>query len=89
MKSTKQGCLELLGLLWLRGGQARVADKDTVFPVCQGPAQHHLPGQLLHQSLLGSQALPPLPGPLPVTEVYLEHGDTVESRRHLCNRETA
>lgn len=58
-----------------------------MFPVRKGPAQRHPPGQPLHPSLVGVQALPPLPGPLPITEVRLEHSDVVKSLSHRCNRE--
>lgn len=68
-------------------GQSWVVEKDTVFPVSKGPPQHHPPGQPHHTCVVGVQALPSLPGPLPITEVCVEHSDTVELLSHLCNRE--
>lgn len=64
-----------------------MGEKDTVFPVSKGTTQHHLPGQNLHLSVMGMQALSPLPGPLPITEVCLEHSDSAELLSQLCNRE--
>lgn len=64
-----------------------MARKDTVLPVHKGPPQHHSPGQPLYPSAEGIHALPLLPGPLPITEVSLEHSDTVELLSHRCNRE--
>lgn len=63
-----------------------MAEKDTVFPVYESPPKGHPPGQFLHQGLMGIQILPLLPGPLPVTEVYLEHSDMVELLCHFCKQ---
>lgn len=63
-----------------------MAEKDTVFPVSEGPPQRHPPGQPLHPGVLGIQALLPLPGPVPITEACLEHSDPVESLSHLCKQ---
>lgn len=60
-----------------------------MFPVNKGPPQHHPPGQPLYPLVVDVQALPPLPGPPPITEVCLEHNDAVESLSHLCNRENS
>ena len=72
---------------WLSWRTALRNAKDTVFPVSQGPPQQRPPDQSLHLGVVGVQALPPLPGLPPGTEVRLEQGDVVESLGHLCNRE--
>lgn len=58
-----------------------------MLPVCKGPPQDHPPGQLHHQGLGVEAELVCPPGPLPVTEMYLEHSTMVELYSHLCNRE--
>lgn len=65
----------------------RRTEKDTVLPVSEGPPQRHPAGQRLHPGVASVPALPPLPGPLPITEVCLKHRDAVESLSHLCNTE--
>ena len=69
------------------GRQGWEAEKDTVCPVSEGPTQHHPCGQRLHPCVVSMQTLPPLPGPLPITEVYLKNSDLVESLSQLCSRE--